>query len=96
MNLMQVTIDIPDEFAESLQRDGYDLPRKALEALVIDAYRNEVITRFQVGQILGLSSRFAVDAFLKRSNVYLHYEETDLEDDRQTLEQLRQQGKLTI
>jgi chromosome segregation and condensation protein ScpB len=93
---MQVIIDIPDEFAESLQRDGHDLSRKALEALVVEAYRNEVITRYQVGQILGLRSRFAVDAFLKRSNIYLHYNETDLDDDRKTLEHLRQEGKLKI
>lgn len=96
MNLMQITIDVPDEFAERLQRDGNDLSRKALEALVIEAYRTEVITQYQVGQILGLRSRFAVDAFLKKSKVYLHYDEADLEDDRQTLEQLRQQGKLKI
>ncbi|GAP97762.1 UPF0175 family protein [Leptolyngbya sp. NIES-2104] len=88
---MQVTINIPDDFAETLQRNGDDLSRKALEALVIEAYRNDIITRFQVRQILGLRSRFAVDTFLKQSNVYLHYDESDLEDDRQTLERLRQQ-----
>lgn len=92
---MQVTIKIPDAVAVDLQQWD-DLPRKALEALAVEAYRQEVITRFQVGQMLGLESRFEVDAFLKQANAYLHYDESDLEDDRRTMEQLRREGKLKI
>ncbi|MGG6270262.1 UPF0175 family protein [Leptolyngbya sp. AN03gr2] len=93
---MQVTINLSDEVATELQQRWNDLPRKALELLVVQAYREEVITRAQVGQILGLESRFAVDAFLKQADAPLHYDETDLEDDRQTLRQLRQEGQLRI
>lgn len=91
---MQVTIDLPNEVATELQQQWQDLPRKALELLVVQAYREEILTQYQVGQILGLESRFAVDAFLKQAGAYLHYDESDLEDDRQTLEQLRREGKL--
>jgi Uncharacterised protein family (UPF0175) len=62
--------------------------------LVVEAYKEELITRYQVGQFLGFSSRFEIDQFLKAANVYLHYDEADLEEDRQTLAQLRAEGML--
>ncbi|HTL90085.1 MAG TPA: hypothetical protein VL134_11845 [Leptolyngbya sp.] len=37
-------------------------------------------TRFQVGQRLRLRSRLAVDAFLKRSTVYLNSDASDLDE----------------
>ena len=84
---MKITIDIPDEL---LQHYNYNnLPREILEALVVRAYRAEKITGAQVGSILGLSSRWVVDAFLKNHDADLHYNEVDLESDRKTLQQLR-------
>jgi len=89
---MQVTIEISDEIAAHLQQAWVNLPRKVLEVLVVEAYREDLLTRYQVGQILGLSSRFAVDQFLKQSNVYGHYEEQELEEDRQTMANLVSKG----
>lgn len=84
---MKITIDIPDEL---LQHYNYNnLPREILEALVVRAYRAEKITSAEVGRILGLSSRWGVDAFLKNHDTDLHYDEVDLESDRKTLQQLR-------
>ncbi|MBC6455850.1 MAG: UPF0175 family protein [Hormoscilla sp. SP5CHS1] len=91
---MLVTIDIPDDIipddiAQQLTTNSDQLRRYLLELLVIEAYRTDRITHFQVGQILKLPSRWAVDAFLKVHDVYLHYNEEDLESDRSTLRQLR-------
>ena len=86
---MQITIDIPNEIADRLTETPKQLPRHLLELLVIEAYRNDRITHFQVGQILKLPSRWAVDEFLKTHHVYLHYSEEDLACDRQPLRQLR-------
>lgn len=86
---MQITIDIPNEIAEQLTETPDQLPRQLLELLVIEAYRNDRITHFQVGQILKLPSRWAVDEFLKKHHADLHYNEEDLACDRQTLRQLR-------
>lgn len=91
---MLITIDIPDEIvpsdsAQQITTNSDHLRRYLLELLVIEAYRSERITHFQVGQLLGLPSRWAVDAFLKTHNVYLHYNQEDLESDRNTLRQLR-------
>jgi len=91
---MLVTIDIPDDIipddiAQQLTTNSDQLRRYLLELLVIEAYRTDRITHFQVGQLLKLPSRWAVDAFLKVHDVYLHYNEEDLESDRSTLRQLR-------
>lgn len=84
---MQITIDLPEELIQHFNHDR--LAHEILEALVIQAYQNEKITHAEVGHILGLPSRWAVDAFLKKYNADLHYDEADLERDRTTLQQLR-------
>ena len=84
---MQITLDLPDELVQHFNHDL--LARKILEALVVQTYQAEKITSAEVGRILGLSSRWAVDAFLKQHNADLHYDESDLERDRETLRQLR-------
>jgi len=61
---------------------------------VLEAHEKELITRYQIGKFLGFSSRFDVDRWLKDANVYRHYDETDLEEDRETFRQLRVEGKL--
>ncbi|RUR76797.1 UPF0175 family protein [Chlorogloeopsis fritschii PCC 9212] len=78
---------LPEELIQHFNHDL--LAREILEALVIQAYQTEKITHAEVGRILGLPSRWAVDAFLKQRHADLHYDETDLERDRTTLHQLR-------
>ncbi|HSM83359.1 MAG TPA: UPF0175 family protein [Nodosilinea sp.] len=86
---MQITLDLPDELAQHFNSEH--LAREILEALVAQAYQVEKITSAEVGHILGLPSRWAIDAFLKQHNADLHYDTVDLEHDRATLHQLRQQ-----
>ena len=86
---MQITIDIPNEIAKHLTETPDQLQGQLLELLAIEAYRNDRITHFQVGQILKLPSRWAVDEFLKKHHAALHYNEEDLASDRQTLRQLK-------
>lgn len=91
---MKINIDLPDELIQHFNHDR--LAREILEALVIQTYQNEKITHSEVGRILGLSSRWAVDAFLKQHNADLHYDEADLEGDRTTLQQLRAKSTSTL
>jgi predicted HTH domain antitoxin len=86
---MQITIEIPDELAYQLEIERSALSRHILENLVVEAYKSERITSAEVGRILSLPSRFAVDDFLKAHAAYLHYTEADLEQDIETLKQLR-------
>ncbi|MGB0564827.1 MAG: UPF0175 family protein [Spirulinaceae cyanobacterium] len=87
---MQITLDLPDEYLAQLQPDLETLPQRILELLVVEAYNAQTLTHAEVGRILGFNSRWDVDAFLKEHHADLHYDETDLESDLATLQQLQQ------
>lgn len=84
---MQITLNISDELIQHFNRDH--LAREILEALVVQAYQVEKISSAEVGRMLDLPSRWAVETFLKQHKADLHYDEADLERDRETLRQLR-------
>ncbi len=84
---MEITLNLPDKLVQHFNQNH--LAREILEALAVQAYQAQKITSAEVGQILGLPSRWAVDAFLKQHHADLHYDEVDLTSDRETLRQLR-------
>jgi len=84
---MEISIKIPDEVGARLNSRWWDLPRHALEALVVDAYRRDMLTAAEVQGILGLPSRHDTDAFLKEAEADLGYTWQDLEEDLQTYRQ---------
>ena len=86
---MNVAVEIPDEVSASLQSKWRDVPRRVLEATAAEAYRTGALTSHQVGQLLGHTSRWEAEAFLKRVQAYLHYSEADLERDLATLREVR-------
>lgn len=85
---MQVTVEIPDEFAAHLVPAGSDPARLLLEDSVAAAYRNRRLTMEQVRQILGFGTRMEVDAFLGKYEIY-DYTVEDLEKDIATFERLK-------
>lgn len=86
---MTVAVDIPDDLERRL-RDGWaDVPRKVLEAVALEAYRSGALTGAEVQRLLGLESRWDLEAFLKQAGVVLDYDEADLARD---LEAFRQSG----
>ncbi len=91
---MQIQIALPDDVAYSFKAKWGNLERKLLEVLVIEAYREGSISVGKVRELLGMSTRLEVDAFLKAKGVDLHYGEADFEADRQTHEQLQREAKL--
>lgn len=91
---MQIEIVLPDDIARDLTAKWGNLERQILEMVVVQAYRDEVISAGKVRQLLGMATRLEVDAFLKQQGALLHYDETELEADCQTHEQLRTEGKL--
>lgn len=88
---MQITVEIPDEIVQRLDQTQGKLSHRLLELIVADAYRCGKINTNEVQQILQLPTRLAVHAFLKRMGVYLNYDETELEQDLQTLKAFRVQ-----
>ncbi len=85
---MQIKIDIPEAIGQQLIAQWGNVSQRAKEALAIEAYRTGSLTSAQIQSLLNLSSRWEVEEFLKNSQAYLDYTEEDLEQDRQTLNNL--------
>jgi hypothetical protein len=75
---LQVTIELPDDLAEQIQKSSGDIGRRMLEAFAVESYRSSSITGRQVQQLLGLRDRFELDAFLKRAGVFRRYTAQEL------------------
>jgi hypothetical protein len=86
---MQITLNIPDDLARQVAPEGKDPARVALEALALEGYRAELLSESALRQMLGFQTRMEVHAFLKQHSVYLHYNLSDLQQDRATAQQVR-------
>jgi hypothetical protein len=91
---MQITLNIPDDLARQVAPEGKDPARVALEALALEGYRSELLSESALRQMLGFQTRMEVHAFLKQHGVYLHYDVSDLQQDRATALQVRRVGQL--
>lgn len=80
---MQVTLKLPDEVAAGLGGDA-EIPRKVLEAIVLQQYLREEISLGRLAEILSLQRQDA-EAFLDRNNARLPYTIEMLEEDRRNL-----------
>lgn len=83
LDIMRVTIQLPDDISAALEGQWDDIPRRSLEAIAVEAYRSGALTESQVRRLLGLETRFQVHALLKEHRVPLRYTAADLEDDVQ-------------
>jgi len=83
---MNLTLEIPDEIASRLTESGGDLPRRALEGLAIEEFKNGTLTEPDLLQLLGFETRWELDGFLKAHGIYDNYTLEDFERERQTLQ----------
>lgn len=74
---MIVTLDLPDDIAQSLASNG-DLSRQAIEALAVEGYREKRLSQLQVGRLLGLG-RLETEAFLAQHVDLYDYSMNELE-----------------
>jgi hypothetical protein len=81
-----LTLELPDDIAQALSAHG-DLSRRALEALVVDGYRQKTLTQAQVGRVLGLA-RIATEKFLAQYVDLYDYSMTELEAEANLLHRL--------
>ena len=80
---MQITVQLPDDFA---QRP--DPARAALEAFAIEGYRSGAFSAFQTRILLGFETSYELDGFLKEHEVWDHaYSVEDIEKDAAGFEQ---------
>jgi predicted HTH domain antitoxin len=78
---VNIVIDIPDEIGQLLASRAGGVTRAVLEAVAIEAYRSGAITPAQVQQMLGLSSRWETETFLRRAKAFHDYTIDDFEQD---------------
>ena len=68
---MQVHLDIPEDVAQRFAAEPGGLTRVALEALAVEGVRSGKLTEYQARQMLGITSRYEMDGFLKAHGVML-------------------------
>ena len=90
---MQVTLEIPETLAQSLGYDSSTLPRRALEALLVDEWAQGKISRGKVAEVLGLSFQEAEERFRSRQ---IPYPAKTAEDDARVNTVLLKNGKLKV
>ena len=81
---MQLTLELPDELSAALAASGEDLSRAVFEAVALEAYRERKLSTAQLRRLLGFESRYELDGFLKRHEVWLEYTWEDVEQDLET------------
>jgi hypothetical protein len=86
---MELAVLIPDDLASRMSASGGDLSRRALEALALDEFRSGHITKPELRRLLGLETRYQLDAFLKAHGVYEDYTLQDLDQELESLRRLR-------
>jgi hypothetical protein len=75
-----IEISLPDDLVKALGGGPSDLPRRAFESLVSDAYRAGRISHAQAGEMLGLD-RWQTDAFLKEACAHRAGADAEFADD---------------
>ncbi len=86
---MEITVQLPNDLTQHP-----DPGREALEALAIAGYCSGKLTAFQASRLLGFSSRFEFESFLKARNIYDQaYSIEDLAEDLETLQKLEENPK---
>ena len=80
---MNLTVRIPDDFAERLVAAGGDIERPALEALALEEFRGGRLTRPELRRLLGFETRAELDGFLKAHGVFEPYTQEVFEQSRE-------------
>ena len=84
---MNVTLAIPNELAARLGEAG-DVSRRVLEAFAADEYRAGRLSHIELHSLLGFATHAELDGFLKARGIFEGYTQSDLDRERQTLDQL--------
>jgi hypothetical protein len=85
---MNLTVEIPDDLVGPLNAAGGDLPRRVLEALGLEEYKSGHITKAELRRLLGFSTRYELDGFLKAHEVWIDYTVEDFHREIDSLKKL--------
>jgi len=65
---MAVNVELPADIEQRLRQQSSDLDSVAKEAMLVELYRQDKISHYELSQALGLD-RFETDGVLKQHNV---------------------------
>jgi hypothetical protein len=68
---MNLSLEIPEDLGLLIADDPSALTRAALEGLALEAVRTGKLTVSQARRLLGITSRYEMDGFLKAHGVFL-------------------------
>ncbi len=85
---MQITLELPDEIANSLGIHLDGVPRRLLELFAVDSYQKGTLGAGQIRRMLGFTSRWQTYDFLKKEQAYMPYDIADLDEDTEAITQL--------
>jgi hypothetical protein len=85
---VHLDLEIPDDIAGRLGASGIDLSRRALEAFLAEEYKHDRLTKADLRRLLGISSRYDLDGFLKAHDIWIEYSIDDAHRDAAMLERL--------
>ena len=80
-----VTVELPDGIIQGLEVAPGDISRCVLEAVALEGYRSERLSRGQVAQLLGLGWQ-ETEQFLAEHGLCYQYTLQDLDEDRHNLD----------
>jgi predicted HTH domain antitoxin len=87
---MRVVVEIPDELAKQFA-EPQDLSQRVREALAMEGYLSDRLSRGQVADLLGLNF-YQAEQWFARKGLRRNYDVEDLEEDRRTLDRLLPQS----
>jgi len=92
---MDVTLHIPDAFAQRLKAAGGDLSRRALEALALDEYKLGHLSEAELCGLLGLATPAELSNFLQahRVRAVMAPEGEERESAREAAQAIREMSK---
>jgi predicted HTH domain antitoxin len=82
-----ITIDLPDTILNGLGKSPGEITRRVLEAVVLDGYRIQRLSRGEVRRLLGLGWQETED-FLAGHGLPHQYTADDLDEDRQNVDKV--------
>jgi hypothetical protein len=85
---VNLTVEIPDDLAGRLTAAGGDLSRRALEAFAAEEFKAGRITKAELRRLLGMTSRYDLDGFLKAHEIWIDYTVDDYQRELQDLKRL--------
>ena len=78
---MQIVLEVPEDLARCFSSDVAGLSRVALEGLALEGIRSGTISKAQGRRLLGISSRYEMDGFLKRHGLEMELTIEDVRSD---------------